>query len=100
MKAMPAPSPLDDPTKAAHAWARYRRMLKLTTLVALLAVAVVWALTYVAVGMISIHVYIASGLGVAFTILLGGALMGLTFLSSGTGHDEAVQDPLADHLDW
>lgn len=97
---MPVPSPLDDPANAAHAWARYRRMLKLTGWTALVAVTVVWALTYASIGMVSIHVYIASGLGVAFTILLGGALMGLTFLSSGTGHDEAVQDPLADHHDW
>ena len=39
---------------------------------------------------VSIHFYIASALGIGFTMLLGGALMGLVFLSSGTGHDEAV----------
>lgn len=74
--------------------------MKLTGWVAALVVAAVWAYFYATVGMVSIHFYIATGLGVAFTIMLGGALMGLAFLSSGTGHDEAVEDPLADHHDW
>jgi hypothetical protein len=29
-------------------------------------------------------------------MLLTSALMGLVFLSSGTGHDEAISEPLAD----
>lgn len=98
--AMIPPSPLDDPATAAHAWARYRRLMKAAGWIALGAVALVWGLTYAAVGMVSIHLYIASGLGIAFTILLGGGLMGLVFLSSGTGHDEAVHDPLAGEHDW
>lgn len=44
----------------------------------------------------SIHFYIAVGLGVGLSMLLAGALMGLVFLSNGTGHDESVVDPLAD----
>ena len=43
---------------------------------------------------VSIHMYIAAALGVFFSVLLGAALMGLVFLSSGTGHDEAVEDQL------
>jgi len=97
---VPIPSPLDDPATAAHAWAHYRKLMKLTGWVAALVVAAVWGYFYATVGMISIHFYIATGLGIAFTIMLGGALMGLAFLSSGTGHDEAVEDPLADQHDW
>jgi len=35
-------------------------------------------------------VIVATSAGVAFTVLLAGALMGLMFLSSGSGHDEDV----------
>ena len=44
----------------------------------------------------SIHYYIASALGIGFTMLLTSALMGLVFLSSGTGHDESIEDRLRD----
>lgn len=43
-------------------------------------------------GLVSVHFYIATAVGIGFTMLLGSALMGLVFLSSGTGHDEAVRD--------
>jgi hypothetical protein len=32
--------------------------------------------------------------------MLMSALMGLVFLSSGTGHDESIEDPLRDLHDW
>lgn len=35
-------------------------------------------------------VIIATSAGVALTVLLGGALMGLVFMSAGSGHDEDV----------
>jgi len=38
----------------------------------------------------SIAEYIATAAGVGLSILVAGALMGLIFLSSGTGHDEDV----------
>ncbi len=87
-------SPLDDPENAAHAWARYRRIMKLllgvTAGTVLLAVAILFAFN----GMISVHFYIAVALGISFTMLLGGGLMGLVFLSNGTGHDESVDNRL------
>ena len=43
-------------------------------------------------GLISIHFYIAAALGIGLMVMLTGALMSLLFLSSGTGHDEAVRD--------
>ena len=44
--------------------------------------------------MVSVHFYIATALGIGFTMLLASALMGLAFLSSGTGHDESIADPM------
>lgn len=35
--------------------------------------------------------------GVVGSVVMAGALMGLTFLSSGTGHDEAVDPRELDH---
>ena len=88
-------SPLDDPKIAAHAWARYKRlmrwMLGFTGTVVIVALAVV----YSQVGMASIHLYIATALGIGFAVLLMSALMGLVFLSSGTGHDESVAEDRA-----
>ena len=44
-------------------------------------------------GMVSVHFYIAVAIGISFAMLLMAALMGLVFLSSGSGHDESVIDP-------
>lgn len=85
-------SPLDDPRNAAHAWRRYRRlmlgMFGVTTVVVIVALTVL----YRQVGMVSVHFFIATALGITFAMLLMSALMGLVFLSSGTGHDESVSD--------
>lgn len=85
-------SPLDNPEIAGIAWARYKRLLKrwgLVTVVVCLA-----AIAYLAAefGLPSIHLYIATVLGIAGVIMLTVALMALVFLSSGTGHDESVDD--------
>jgi hypothetical protein len=37
-----------------------------------------------------------AALGIFFSVLLAAALMGLVFLSSGSGHDEAINDPFED----
>lgn len=89
-------SPLDDPGNAAHAWARYRRLMRLMFCVTVAVVILAIALLYRNNGFVSIHFYIAAALGIGFTMLLMSALMGLVFLSSGTGHDEAIIDPLED----
>ena len=41
---------------------------------------------------LTIHMIIATAAGVGLSVMLGAALMGLVFLSSGTGHDESVTD--------
>jgi hypothetical protein len=87
-------SPLDEPGNAAHAWARYRRLMRLMAGLTLVVVLVALAVLYWLGALVSIHIVIATTLGIGLTMLLMSALMGLVFLSSGTGHDEAVADPL------
>ncbi len=85
-------SPLDDPQTAAHAWARYRRLMRAMFAATTGVVIIALALLYREVGMVSVHFFIATALGIGAAMLLMSALMGLVFLSSGTGHDEAVED--------
>lgn len=89
-------SPLDDPGNAAYAWARYKRLMRFMLGVTVAVVIVAMALLYRSNGLVSVHFYIATALGIGFAMLLMSALMGLVFLSSGTGHDDAIIDPLED----
>lgn len=90
--AMARKSPLDDPRKAAHAWAHYRRMMRFMMLLTVGTVMLALAVLYKQGSAATVHFYIATALGIGFTMLLTGGLMGLVFLSSGTGHDESVSD--------
>ena len=90
-------SPLDDPEMAAHAWARYRRIMRFMFLATIGVVLIAVALLYKFNGAVSIHFYIAVALGIGFTMLLTSALMGLVFLSNGTGHDASVDNNLPRH---
>jgi uncharacterized membrane protein YccC len=65
-----------------------RGMFLFTIAVVILALAAVYSQT----GMVSVHFFIATALGIGLAMLLTAALMGLVFLSSGTGHDESVSD--------
>ncbi|MDG2004979.1 MAG: hypothetical protein P8J20_16770 [Novosphingobium sp.] len=89
-------SPLDDPGNAAFAWARYRKLMRWMVLVTAVTVIIAMALLYRSNGLVSVHFYIATALGIGFAMMLTSALMGLVFLSSGTGHDDAIIDPLED----
>lgn len=93
---MSAPSPLDDPNSAAHAWARYRRLMRFMMTITLFMVAASCIALYRENGLVSAHFYVATALGIGFAMLLTSALMGLVFLSSGTGHDQSVVDPFDD----
>lgn len=89
-------SPLDDPQKAAFAWSRFRRVMRFMMLITVGVVALALAFLYDGRSPASVHFYIATALGIAFTMLLTSALMGLVFLSSGTGHDESIVNLLED----
>ena len=70
-----------------------RRFWRIFRLLALLSIAIAAiAVFLVARGdsTVHIHMLIATALGVGLTVLLGTALMTLTFLSSQGGHDDAA----------
>ena len=89
-------SPLDDPRFASFAWARYKRLMRLMVVVTLVVVTIALVVLYRVGALVSIHFLIATALGIGVAMMLMAALMGLVFLSSGTGHDEAIVDPLED----
>lgn len=91
---MTGKSPLDDPHNAQFAWARYFRLMKFMGAVTATTVVIASVVLYRSVGFVSIHFYIATALGIGVAMMLMAALMGLVFLSSGTGHDEAIEDRL------
>ena len=88
-------SPLDNPDTAAFAWRRFKRLMWFMGLVTTVVVIAAGVYLYLENGMVSVHLYIAAALGIGFAMLLMSALMGLVFLSSGTGHDEAISDRVA-----
>jgi hypothetical protein len=95
----PTDSSLDDPDYAAFAWARYKKLMRWMAFGSLIATIGCLALLRHIAGPLTIHMYIATAGGVFFSVLLAAALMGLVFLSSGSGHDDAIHDPLADEED-
>jgi predicted membrane-bound mannosyltransferase len=84
---------LDDPRYAAFAWGRFRTLLAWMVGASLAAtVGGLWIL-HAMIGPIPFHMAFATALGVFFSVLLAALLMGLVFLSAGSGHDESVRDP-------
>src|SRR3546814_12384027 len=93
-------SPLDDKGTSQIAWVRYRRLMRGMTIVSFLAV--VGALSWLRWSLgdaLTIHMIIATAAGIGLSVMLGAALMGLVFLSSGSGHDESIEDPFEDAPD-
>ena len=87
MKGSGLPHALDDPDQARHAWRRFRMLMRWMWLAAALcAGAALWWLgsAYGPLGWWTVGMTV---LGVGGSVALAGALMGLVFLSSGTGHD-------------
>lgn len=95
---MTEPSALDDPESARFAWARFRKILWLIAAVSLIiglgVAGLLWwlrgPLPWVFLGMVV-------G-GVWSTIMMAAFLMGLMFLSSGTGHDHSIEDPISEDV--
>ncbi|AQR75330.1 hypothetical protein [Sphingomonas sp. LM7] len=90
---------LDDPKYADFAWGRYRRILKWMALVSLLTAGIAELALYWSLGSLNFVTISATFLGVFLTMMLAAALMGLMFLSSGSGHDARVQDRLKGEID-
>ncbi|WP_333473765.1 hypothetical protein [Sphingomonas radiodurans] len=90
-------SRLDDPEYARFAWARFRRLLGWMFVVGIVAAVIAIWLVGRAYGTLGWIASLAVVGGVVGSVVMAGALMGLTFLSSGTGHDEAVDPRELDH---
>ena len=85
---MPRPDPA--PTPRASTISRFKRAMAWMTLLAVVVAAT--AMIFVAYGdrELHLHMLVATGLGVFFTVLLGTGLMLLVFLSAESGHDDEV----------
>jgi hypothetical protein len=82
----------DSPDNGARATPRrYRRMFALVGALALISAIVAVVALYISVGEFQLHASLAMAIGVGLSVLLGGGLMALVFLSNGTGHDARVQ---------
>lgn len=81
----PRPHSPQDPRAA------FKRLMLWTGVAAVVAIAA--ALVYLALSGVAMpwHMIIATVLGVGFTILLGGGLMALVFLSANSGRDDEVR---------
>jgi hypothetical protein len=91
-------SALDDPDYADFAWARYRRLMWWMSLASLGAVIGGLGLLWLLAGPVPWLMLLFTAIGIFASVLLAAALMGLVFLSSGTGHDESIVDPFEDQL--
>lgn len=88
---MPRPG-LDDRSYSTFVWGRFRRVLGGVALAAAACAGGCWWWIDSTYGPLNWVATLALLGGVFVTILMAGALMGLAFLSSGSGHDEAVRD--------
>ena len=81
---------MSEPEKNDH-WQRFRRLMWL--MLSLSGLGVVGLFIWVwATGMpFYFHMMLAMSLAVVFSLLLAGALMGLVFLSSRSGHDASIE---------
>ena len=87
-------SRLDDPEHAAHAWGRFRHILMWNLIVSAVTAALgLMAVGYMA-GPLPWFMALMTVLGIFFTVACSALLMGLVFISAGTGHDAAVDNTM------
>ncbi len=94
---MPEPDPVPSPR-----YSMMRRFWRIFRILALLSIVIAALAVYlVARGDPTVHVHmlIATALGIGLTVLLGTALMTLSFLSSSSGHDEEATTRFHDKKD-
>jgi hypothetical protein len=93
---MPPKSKLDDPAYAHFAWDRYKRLMWWMALASFTTTLAGLGGLYLMIGPIPILMAVFTAGGIFFAVMLAAALMGLVFLSSGSGHDETIEDPFKD----
>lgn len=88
--------PLDDTPHSKPMWARFKTILWWMTAVAVAVSVLAVYLIGRSLGELKLPVIIATFAGSFFSIMMTAGLMGLMFLSSSSGHDEDVIDPVDD----
>ena len=83
---MPRHDPAPTPQKALKQ--RFWRIFRLLVLFSVVIGAIAVALVARGHDELRIHMLIATGVGIALTVLVGTGLMTLTFLSASSGHDD------------
>ncbi len=76
------------PTHPSTLKQRFLRIFRLLALFSVLIAAIAVVLVARGEGEWRLHMLVATGLGVGLTMLVGSALMALTFLSASSGHDD------------
>lgn len=87
--------PRHDPIPPSHATLRRRfwRAFRVLAILALVIGALSTAIIAYAVDGLHVHMLIATALGTGFTVLVGGGLMTLVFMSASSGHDSDAASP-------
>lgn len=88
---MPSRTPPGESAAARSAWARFRKLMLWMGVATLVVVGLALTLLYRDLGYVSIHFFIATGLGVGIAMMLMAGLMGLVFMSNSGGHDEGAR---------
>ena len=70
---------------------KFWRLMRLMAVFSIVIAAIAVILVMRGEDELQVHMMIATALGVALSVLLGGALMTLVFLSSRSGHDEQAR---------
>jgi hypothetical protein len=83
---------LSDPDYAAFAWGRYKRLMLWMAVASAMATAGGLGILWWLQGPLPLLFMAFTAGGIFLSVMLAAALMGLVFLSSGTGHDEQIQD--------
>ena len=87
----PGPTgPADDSAAPVSVWVPFRRLMLIVTLCAVVAVGVALAVLRATGAPDRWELWLAVSGGIAGTVLLTGALMGLVFLSNRSGHDDHI----------
>jgi hypothetical protein len=89
-------SPLDDPDYSAFAWARYKRLMWWMVIASTVTTTGSLTILWLSIDDLPWSMALFTAGGIFISVLLCAALMGLVFLSSGSGHDDAIADPLED----
>ena len=85
--------PARDPNPPHSIKQHFMRIMRLAAVFSIVIAALAVVLVTRGQSELHVHMLIATALGIGLTVLLGTALMTLTFLSNHSGHDAGVAGP-------